>query len=373
MEVEAEQKHEEKAKVRNNKFDKSRSAAKSAKKLKPNAETAVPEEKDNYTTIIMDEASTPPLNPQFIQETFLSWTQKLHDKDVELPTISAFTKLFSPKLHFTNAHFKTLEATRVTAAYNWTREAYEAMIVGVDENDVLDAEEAEKYAVYVSVLRMEKLQDIKRMLNIDFADIVSILEEDTSFTKELKDMADQWYNTLMQAAVQQFLAYFEESTPELPELYHDTATFVWPTLAEAHCRLGEVIYQQVQAEQHCVKPIPNSQKQITSRRSRGARTKAPLLEYVGGAGTDEAFTTTKASTSQWGEVGNQWAYACRSDTNVFPTPIAVESHIGAATATDNLDQIKKRASRLRTDAEALAKEVGMDVSDRFEDFYLRPT
>jgi hypothetical protein len=51
----------------------------------------------------------------------------------------------------------------------------------------------------------------------------------THFTKEVKDKVEKWYKTLVQVALQNFIAYFEESKPELPELFHDMATLVWTT------------------------------------------------------------------------------------------------------------------------------------------------
>jgi hypothetical protein len=317
METDHSQQNQEKVKTRPNKFDTSRKSTNSAKKAKPNAESTIPDVEDKDASVIMEEAVPPPSNPSFTPGTFFVWTQLLHDKDVQLPLLSDFTKVLSPHMQFTNAQFNTLETTRVTAAYSWAREAYDAMIVGVDAEGVLSAEEAEKYAVYVSVLRMEKLQEVIRMLNIDFADLASILDDVKQFTKEVKDKVDQWYKAIAQAESQKFLAYFEETTPELPERFHDTATFVWPSQSQAaSVRIDKLVQYGIAAQ---VSTMADKYEEL--------RDKYVLLNTTKSA-TDEEKTASQ------------------------------EAH----------RQIQTRARRLRRDAEALAQEAGMDVADRLEDF-----
>lgn len=132
-----------------------------------------------------------------------------------------------------------------------------------------------------------------------------------------------------------FVEHFVETTPELPDLYHEMATFIWTDLAGAHCRLGGVMFGPAQdVEQHHVTPIPNSQQQLHVRSARRGRSRPPSPDYGEGPGRHESFTSTPASTTQRGEVGNQWVYSCRSDSSVLPTKTEVERDIGIATETD---------------------------------------
>lgn len=162
------------------------------KKLKLNAEQVAPDIEEDESVLMDDiihEEANPSPNLPFTFNTFFVWAQQLHDKEIVLPSIGELTKATLPHILFTKDDFERLEANRASEAYSWAREAYDSTI-GVDPNEVLSAEEAERYAVYVSVLRMEKLQEVKRMFNIDFADLVSIFGSDKRFNMEVKDQLD---------------------------------------------------------------------------------------------------------------------------------------------------------------------------------------
>jgi hypothetical protein len=248
------------------------------------------------------------------------------------------------------------------------------------------------------VLCIEKLHDIKRILNIDFSDLVRILETEDKFTSEVKQQLESWYKDLADSSMQDFTKFYDESIPELPEVYHERATFVWQDLASAHCCLGDKLFEDPQDDEApcSIKPLAQPDPEIVQSK----QDQNPLPAYSVGAGNDEAFVITDTATRQSGLVAKQWSYGCRADDTVPLVPKLTESYIDIATETDRaimwciflimsgfqrlltlavtledkvaitgtVTRLQTRVTRLRTEITALAQEAGMDVTSRLEDF-----
>ena len=293
-----------KAKGRSNSFQQKRTINR-AKKPKIAAEPLLQIPVENDNEVQMTENNTAPTSVDFVHQYFFTWINRLHDYPLLPANNVALTKCLAPFL-FTNAQFLLLEENRVTVSYSWARDAYDNWSSQFTETDALTAEEVDRYSVYASVLRIEKLHDIKRILNIDFSDLVRILETEDKFNSEVKQQLESWYKELADSSMQAFTKFYDESIPELPEVYHERATFVWQDLASAHCCLGDKLFEDPQDDEapSSIKPLAQSDPEIV----QSNQAQIPLPAYSVGAGNDEAFVITDTATRQSGLVAKQWTY-----------------------------------------------------------------
>ena len=243
-----------KAKPRQNNF-KHKKITNPAKKHKTDAET-LPTSGENDNAIHMTEFTINASNIDFVHQYFFDWIQRVHDYEFFPPNNVALTKVLASFL-FTNEQFKLLEYTRETAFSSWVRETYEHWSGQFQAKEVLTANEVDRYCIYASLLRLEILNELKRTLINVQTNLVLILELEAKFTPECKQRLEEWYTELSEAQMLSFMQFYTTSIPELPDVYHERATFEWPDLASAHCCLGDTMFDESQdAEPSCsIKPL----------------------------------------------------------------------------------------------------------------------